>query len=511
MMIKPSTYQQFKGIFRTLFAGADDSGRKVLNIFMMLLVISSIGVMILDTNPDLTQSEIEYFQLLDETFTWIFLTEYLLRFWVCSDLRYDFDRAFNRYQRRRLKPTKALTIFHAIKVATSNKIKWMVQPLSIVDLLAILPFFRMFRLFRVFRVFRLLKLFRYSKRLVFFVEIIKERSYELIALFTVAVVIWGMIAIAFYIVEVGVNPQVSNIWEAVYWAIITITTVGYGDITPVTPIGQGVAVIGTLTGMWVIVFMTSIIVSTLTERIVSLRGFKMINKIERMDKHTIICGLDTLGRAVCQSLEKEGRTFVGVDIDQDRVDQAEKRGWVAIQGDTTQEEVWQKLNLKCAHSIVSTFIDEVSNVYVILLVKEKNPKCLIIVTGESKTSEKRLIKVGADKVVSPYLLGGAQLAHNAIRPNAVQLIDLALKKEHKDLNLEELRVPTKSRLDGIALADTVIRSQFNIIIVGITRQDREMIFNPSAATVVKNGDSLICMGHDDDLKRFQQYMQNDSA
>jgi voltage-gated potassium channel len=506
MIAMTTAYQQFKGIFRTLFAGTDDSGRKFLNLIMMLLVVSSIGVMIAEAGPDLTHLEVAYLKWLDEIFTWVFLVEYLLRFWVCSDFRYDFVKASSRYRRRIHNPKKTQTISHAIKVAITHKIKWMVQPLSIVDLLAILPFFRMFRLFRVFRVFRLLKLFRYSKRLVFFVEIIRERSYELIALLTVAVVIWGMVAVAFYMVEVEVNPKVSNIWESIYWAIITITTVGYGDITPITPIGQGVAVIGTLTGMWVIVFMTSIIVSTLTERIVSLRGFKMQNKIDRMDNHIIVCGLDTLGRAVCQSLEQEGRQFVGVDIDQDLVDRAEKKGWLAIQGDATDEEVWRQLNIECAHSVISTFLDEVSNVYVILVVTEKNPNCFIVVTGESKTSEKRLKRVGAKKVVSPYLIGGHQLVHSAIRPNAVKLIDLALKKEHTDLNLEEISVPENSILDGVALIDSVIRNRFNIIIVGITRQDREMIFNPSAETIIKQGDSLICLGHDDDLERLQNYL-----
>ena len=427
MVTTTTIYQRFKGAVRALFTGANAAGQKILNLIMMVLVIASIGVMILEVGPDLTSSEREYFKWLDEIFTLVFLVEFILRFWVCSDFRQDYSAAFNRYQRRAYRQEKIRTILLAFRVAATKKVRWITQPLSIVDLLAILPFFRMFRLFRVFRVFRLLKLFRYSRRLAFFVEIIRERSYEVTALFSVATVIWGMIAVAFYVVEGGVNPEVNSIWEAIYWAIMTITTVGYGDITPITPVGQGIAVVGTLTGMWVIVFMTAIVVSTLSEHIFNLREMKMSNRVDRMEQHIIVCGLDTLGRAVCKSLVKEGRTFVGVDVDQERVDAAGKMGWVAIQGDTTDDEVWLKLGLDRAHSVISTFIDEVSNVFVILLVTEKNPNCFIVVTGESKTSEKRLKRVGANKVVSPYLIGGTQLVHSAIRPNAVKLMDMPIR------------------------------------------------------------------------------------
>ena len=506
MATTTTIYQQFKGVFRTLFGGDDDSGRKILNLVMTVVVIMSIAIMIIEVDPDLTRLEKEYCKRLEELFIWVFLGEYLLRFWVCSDFWDDYFQAFHSYQRRLHEPSLPHSILHAVKVATSNKTQWILQPQSVVDLLAILPFFRMFRLFRVLRVFRLLKLFRYSRRLVFFVSIIKERSYELTSLLLVAVIIWGMVAISFYVVEQGVNPKLSSIWESVYWAIITITTVGYGDIIPMTPLGRGIAVIGTLTGMWVIVFMTSIIVSTLTERIISLRGFRMINQIDRMENHIIVCGLDTLGQAVCHSLEQEGLSFAGVDIDQNLVDKAENCGWVAIQGDATQEEIWQKLGVSRAHSVISTFLDEASSVFIILLALEQNPDCFIVVTGESDTSERRLKKVGAKKVVSPYLLGGSQLAHCAIRPNAQKLIDLVLKREHVDLGLEEIKVPFGSKLHGVSLADSRIRNSHNIIIVGITRQNKEMMFNPCATTKIQTGDNLICLGHKDDLAGVSDYI-----
>ncbi|MBF0447112.1 MAG: NAD-binding protein [Magnetococcales bacterium] len=498
-------YQSSKDFVRAIFTGKNKSGQKLLNLIMMVLVITSIWIMIVENDPQLTRSEVHILEWLDESFTWFFLIEYLLRLWVCSDFRLDYDTAFRRYKRRLFNPRLSRTILHALQAALSNKFKWMIEPLSIIDLLAILPLFRMFRLFRVLRVFRLLKLFRYSKRLHFFVKIMQGSSFELKSLFSVALVIWGMVAIAFYLSELNINPNITNIWESIYWVTITITTVGYGDITPMTSMGQFVAVIGVLTGIWVIIFMTSIVVSSLMEQIVSLREFKMINRAERMKNHIIVCGLDTLGRAVCQSLEAEGRTFVGVDLDQSRVDLAAKNGWVVLQGDAREETVWQSLRLEYAHSVISTFEQEMNNVYVVLLVREKNPRCHIVVTGESSSSEKRMKRAGANKVVSPYLIGGYQLVHNAIRPNAIKLIDLAMKKEHKELTLEEIYIPKNSILVGLSLISSSLRTNFNIIVVGISRQDEEMVFNPSANTIINEGDLLICMGNEDDLHRLVKY------
>lgn len=467
---------------------------------MIVLVLVSVWVMIAAVDPDLSSEEQRLMRQLDDFFVWLFFLEYLLHLWICSNVRQDFLHARQRWKRRSNQIDPVREFMYAAKEAALVKVRWALQPFAMVDLLAALP---LFWGFRVLRVIRLMKLFRYSKRLSIFNGVIRDRAYELKALFALAFVLWGMIMVAFFVVERVDNDNISAFWDAIYWTIITITTVGYGDILPVTPMGKAIAVLGTLSGMWVTMFMTSIIVSGLTERIVGLKELQMISQIDRMQKHHIVCGLDTLGQAVCRALQDEEHAFVGVDMDDALVENARKEGWVALQGNVTESETWDRLGLKQARSVISSFEDEANNVYVVLLVTEHNPDCFIVVTGESPRSVERLKKLGAHRVVSPFLLGGTQLANYAVRPHAIRLIDLALQKKHVELELEEIKVPEGSRLDTLSLVDSQVRTEFNIIIVAIVRQNQEMVFNPTARAIIHGGDNLICLGHLDDLERLK--------
>ncbi len=500
-----SGYEYIKGLFYHLLEEPDSSARPVFNLAMMVIVIASITSMILEVNPDLTRDEVAFFNHLEDIFITIFFTEYVLRLWVCSNFREDFTTALRRYHRRTHEPRTFNALLHALKKALRAKLLWMKQPLSIVDLLAILPMFRIFRLFRVLRVLRILKLFRYSRRLSFFGTIIQERSFELLSLVTAAMVVWGMVAVAFFVVERGVNPKITNIWESIYWAIITITTVGYGDITPATPTGRIIAVAGTLFGMWVIVFMTSIIVSAFTERIVNLTEQRVETQVDRMRDHVIVCGLDAMGRETCRSLAAEKKPFVGVDEDLELVNMARGNGWLAIHGDITGESVWGRLGLQRAHSVISTFTTEATNVYLILMVREQRPDCFVVTCGTAHDSENRLKWVGADRVVSPFQIGGTQMAHTALRPSAIRFFDIASKRDKSvDLALEELLVPANSRMEGKPLMELFKRTEFDdVIVVGHVPAGGTILFKPAKETVLYAGSILICLGHMDDLVRFR--------
>ncbi|MEO5378950.1 MAG: potassium channel protein [Magnetococcus sp. DMHC-6] len=499
--------KKLKTLLYHLLEDSNSHSHQWFNLGMMAVVMASVVVLLLDTHPYLPFRERFYFEILEEFFTFLFFIEYVLRFWVSSDYSKDYSESKRRYLRRTYHTTPFKTWRFATARAIAPKLSWMARPLSIIDLLAILPFFHMFRLLRVLQVLRLLKIFRYSKRLYFFSSIFHTRAYELTSLFTLAVINWGMVAVAFYVSERGINDKITTIWDAVYWAIITIATIGYGDITPKTPIGQGVAMFGTLWGMWVLVFMTSIIVSVFTERIFYLTEHRMERMIDSFNNHIIVCGLGSLGWEVCRNLWAEGVPFVGVDTRKNLVDEAQRLGWVALVGDVSEEEIWARLRVTYAHCVISSIVDESVNVYVILMVRELQPECFIVTCGATTISEKRLKRVGADRVVSPFQIGGAQMANLALRPTAIQFFDMALRRGHLELEMDEITIFANSIFAGKELRDIYITREFDgVIVVGCVFKDGKLVFKPTSDTLLEPGNVLICLGHSDDLIKFRRIL-----
>ncbi|ABK46165.1 TrkA-N domain protein [Magnetococcus marinus MC-1] len=494
-----------KTLFFHLLEDPSSRARNAFSLLMMLVVFASLIAMTLETDPDLTLEEQLFFDFLDHAFNIIFLMEYMLRWWVCSDFLVDFEESFQRQRRMSHRRKHHQALFKALRAAFRPKLLWMRKPLSIIDLLAILPIFRAFRLLRILRVLRILKLFRYSKRLTFFSSVIAERSFELTSLFTLAAVVLGMVTLAFFMAERGHNPDITNLWDALYWTMITITTVGYGDISPATDGGRMVAITGTIVGIWVTVLMTSIIVSALTERIFELKEQRMERQIEKLRDHFIICGLNLIGQAICQTLQAENRPFCVIDREQALVDEAMRKGWNAMRGDVSDETTWIRAGLIRAHSVISAIHDEATNVYLILNIRETRPSkdCYIIVAASTETSIKRLMKVGANRAISPLFDGGQYMAYTAMRPTALRFFDLALHRAHTDLEIEELMVPANSSFANVSLRDSQIGNTYNVIVLGHLRNG-EMHFNPNGHYVIQGGDLLVCTGHLDDLERLKQ-------
>ncbi|MEO5366328.1 MAG: potassium channel protein [Magnetococcus sp. WYHC-3] len=366
---------------------------------------------------------------------------------------------------------------------------------------AVLPVFRPFRLLRVLR---LLKLFRYSHRLGFFARVLNARSYELVSLFTVAGLVCSMVALAFFVVERHNNPNLDNLWEAFYWTIVSVTTVGYGDIAPTTHTGQLIAMTGIISGIWVMVFMTSIIMSGVNEHLQLLKDQKMDRELSHFRDHFVVCGLNSLGMAVCRTLKDDGQQVVAIDRDPAAVDRAHKQGIAALLGDVTQEEMWKRLGLPRVRAVISAITDEAVNVYMILLVRDQRRDCQLIVRGNSEEAEKRLRRVGADRVFSPYQTGCMQMALAALRPNATRLFDMVMTRSQVEIEVEEVPVAHGSTLVVKPLKECGLRQDYNVLVLAIGDSLGHFAFNPTGDRVLREGDMLVVVGHQDDLARLSQ-------
>ncbi|NGZ06478.1 MAG: hypothetical protein G8237_08980 [Magnetococcales bacterium] len=473
--------------------------RTYFYFFMTLCILCSVVLLILEVQNN-SRPHAKIYQMVGIGLTAIFAVEYLLRWWVNTSLLEDYRIAVEKHRRSRYRTNRSTEIFYGLSFALLHKLRWMVRPLSLVDLVAILP---LFPLFRSLTALQLLKLFRYSKRVRFFSNLLSERRYEMTSLIYAGVIIWGMTAIAFFTVEHNVNDKVPTLSAAIYWSIITITTVGYGDITPVTETGRLIASLGVLVGMSITVMLTSLIVTIFTDRIFNLKEYHMEQMIARIQNHFIVCGLNALGEFTCQSLITENRPFIAIDHDQKQVDAALERGWIAICGDVNDAKTWQRARIGHASGVISSILNEATNIYLIMMARELNPKCFVVACGNQQNSEQRLLRIGADRVVSPYQNAGQYLAHTAIRPHALQFLNLALNQGYTDLVVEEISIAPGSVFDFTLLRDSKLREDFHGYVVGILSQGVKMITTPPPDYRLIAGDVLICLGHKLDLERLK--------
>ncbi|MBF0178814.1 MAG: NAD-binding protein [Magnetococcales bacterium] len=494
---------RLRGARRRFYGYMEEPGspyRIYYHYAMIVLVCVSIWLLVMEVQSVGTPLQ-GSFTLLGDLVTALFTVEYLLRWWINTSLVEDYRAAVAEYHRSHYQDKRPVEILHALSFALRNKLRWMLRPLSLVDLVAILPLLPSFHLMRVLH---LLKLFRYSRRVSFFSNIIGERSYEMVSLLYAAITIWGMTAVAFFVVEHRINERVQDLGDALYWTIITITTVGYGDITPVTDTGRFIASLGVLMGMAVTVMLTSLIVSVFTDRVFNLKEYHMEQKIARLQNHFIVCGLQALGQFTCQSLVSENRNFIAIDTDQERVDAALAEGWIAIRGDVNDARTWERARLSSAAGVISTILNEATNVYIIMMAREINPKCFVVACGNQSNSEQRLLRIGADRVVSPYQNAGQHLAQTAIRPNALQFLNLALNQGYADLVAEEIVITPGAVFDFTLLRDSRLREEYNAYVVGILSQGVKMLHTPPPDYRLIAGDVLICLGHKLDLERLKR-------
>ena len=288
--------------------------------------------------------------------------------------------------------------------------------------------------------------------------------------------------------------------------VITITSIGYGETHPLSTEGRiftlfiiaiGIGVVGhalVSVSRWLI---EGEVVKVFTRR----RSMKAIQKIR---DHFIVCGFGRMGSFVCNEFHARGIPFVVVENIPEIQDKINQNGYYLSPGDATDEDVLMAAKIKTAKGLVSTLNSDASNVYVVLTARELNPDLEIIARAGEEEAEKKLIRAGASRVISPYRIGGMRMVMGILKPTVMSFLEVAM--DHKQLNveLEEVRVAKNSAYSGKKLVDTDIRKELNLIIIAIKKPDGRMVFNPGPNTIIEDEDLLITLGENKDLAIFHR-------
>ncbi|MGC8760884.1 MAG: potassium channel family protein [Bryobacteraceae bacterium] len=293
--------------------------------------------------------------------------------------------------------------------------------------------------------------------------------------------------------------------DAIYMAVMTMTTVGYGEIHPLGRAGRLFNTFYIAISVSMMLMVIGIMTQTIFEaELRNVFGRRRMRKmLESLRGHYIVCGFGRVGRGAAAELRKTGATVVVVDRDERRVERAQRAGCLALPGDATSDESLQEAGIARAAGLVAALSTDADNLFVVMSARTLNPSLRIAARAAEEETERKMLRAGADTVLAPYKTAGAQLALSLIKPHVRQFLDFALATPDWTVRIEQVEVAAASDLVGKSLAEARIRGEMQVVVLGIRRASGGMEFNPPASAVIGAGDCLIVMGEAEPLRRFE--------
>ena len=304
-----------------------------------------------------------------------------------------------------------------------------------------------------------------------------------------------------------------SLLDALYMTVITISTVGFGEINPVSDLGRVLTMLILISGLGVLGYLVGTLTQILVEgQLLRIMGRKKLERqINALKDHYIICGYGRMGRIVCEEIEKTKPTpMVVIDKDSSATTKIGEDGHLYILGDATEEECLLKAGILSARALVAALDSDADNLYITLTAKGLNRQLLVLARAGRVGSDKKLTHAGADRVISPHQIGGFRMAQALLRPTVTEFIDFAISHVDTALGMEEIPVRPNSKLADVTLVDSGIRKELDLIIVAIKKADGEMIFNPASHTRIQIGDTLIALGHKSSMIKLAHHLGNES-
>ncbi len=297
--------------------------------------------------------------------------------------------------------------------------------------------------------------------------------------------------------------------RAIYLTVQTVTTVGYGDIEVHSTSGHVFVILLMLVGVGVMLYFAGLMMTFLVEgQLAGVYGrSKMNKKIGQLQDHIIVCGAGRVGRQVLYRLRKEGALCVAIELQEDLAIQLVEEGFLVIQSDATHDEILKKAGIDKARGLITALPEDSLNVYVTLSAKGINPAIHVVARMDQLESEKKLVRAGADKVISPAILGGWRMAMSILKPISVDYIETVIHDHNIEMEMVELRIDHGSCLVGKTLSTSGIKQQTGAMVLAILR-NKEVISNPGAEEEIFQGDLLIVLGLRDQLHRLEDIAAN---
>lgn len=313
------------------------------------------------------------------------------------------------------------------------------------------------------------------------------------------------IAILIIILFIGTAGymQIENwpVFRSLYMTVITITTVGFGEMGNLSVAGRLFTIILIFLGMGIILYIVGLVTQVMVElQISTIIGRNKLNQqIKQINDHYIVCGFGRIGKVICKELKAKNIPVLVIDNNPESTELLDMESIPYIIDDATSEDAMLEAGIERARGLISVVASDADNLFITLTARGLNHSAFIIARADDEKSEKKLMRAGADKVFLPYIIGGHKMAQSITKPAVTDFLEFTVHNRDMGLEMEELNVRKDSRLNGLKLMDSGIRQEMDIIIVAIRKKTGEMTFNPSSETIIAAGDTLIALGKNDDL------------
>ena len=296
-----------------------------------------------------------------------------------------------------------------------------------------------------------------------------------------------------------------SVLDSFYMTVITLGTVGFKEVHDLSPGGKMFTVAIIVFGVSFLGYTATKLAQIMFEgQLQRYLGRQKVEKtIESMRGHYIICGYGRIGSLICREFAAEQLPFVVVESHQEVIEKLEAEAFPFLRGNATEDETLLKAGIERAKGLVSVVTSDTENVYITLTARGLNPDLYILARSGEPGSEIKLQRAGANKVVSPYQIGGNRMAQAILKPNVVDFIEIATGRDHYDLQMEEIFIPEHSAFAGQNLLDAGFRRDTGVIIVGIKKQSGKMVFNPDSVSVIEARDTLIVLGESSAIAKLE--------